>query len=31
MIVTAASKAEKAVALIFGETETAEAADVAEA
>jgi hypothetical protein len=29
MIVTAASKAEKAVALIFGET--AEAADVAEA
>lgn len=31
MIVGAASKAEKAVALIFGETETAEAADVAEA
>ena len=31
MIVTAASKAEKAVALIFGDAETAEAADVAEA
>jgi antirestriction protein ArdC len=31
MVVTAASKAEKAVARIFGETDTAEAADVAEA